>query len=466
MSNINENSFNNQNLRLSNSEYWDLMLSSDMGFDDSLIDPTTIYSGISLSADFDFNGLTAYTSTTTYYSATTTTVSAETLCDYIFTGVDNGRIAPDLLTGSTYSIDGCCSGGTSDGALILYSGNTSLEIYSVTGFNYTYDIKYSGNTSPAYDTTKFNGGWYQGIFKIEGSNYQVLPKKYPAGWTAEFWMSNGTADDPPSGTLNTKYPDNKGIFFYMGLRAENKFWKAFSGESGYTTCSGIHTYPTEVVDTYCDNLIISSTVTSTPSSGITEFNWSGDVIDNCFALRMKDDGSIGYRLITDAGVCIDNVWYPDYVVEEAYSESGLINQLEMYHIAVKWKPYIHTLFTSTINSDISLSTETGKGTLYFYINGEQRFKIDDINELSFKPVSDHTSKQIGVPYNISIGGGTQGLSEQITVGGPDPNDQNLLLEKYFGGHLQGRISKFRLHLEPLDVTHIKRNYTVEKSAYL
>ena len=109
---------------------------------------------------------------------------------------------------------------------------------------------------------------------------------------------------------------------------------------------------------------------------------------------------------------------------------------------------------------------TRKGTLYFYINGEQKFKVEDLNELEFRGVNEYKNKQIGVPYNISIGGGTQGLAEQVTFGGPDANDQNLLLEQYFGGHLEGRISKFRLHLEPLDITHIKRNYTVEKTGYL
>jgi hypothetical protein len=359
---------------------------------------------------------------------------------------------------------------------MLYSGNTSLELYAVTGTNYTYDIVSSPNLNPAYTTTAFRGGWYQGIFKIEGYSYEILPAKYPAGWTTEFWMVNDMTSGV-SGNMNDTYSTNAGIFFYMGLRAENKFWKKFSGETGYTTCEGVHLYPTKVTDTACSGINpfsdfdaftagTTSTATSTPTSAITEYNWSGDVVDNCFALRMQNNGSIGYRRIKMTGECINNIWYSGYTVEESYSETSLITQGQMYHIAVKWAPDNHILFSSTIDSDISLDNVTRKGRLYFYINGEQKFRVDDVDELSFNGAQEYKNKQIGVPYNISVGGGTQGLSEQITFGGPDTNDQNLLLEQYFGGHLEGRISKFRLHLEPLDVTHIKRNYTVEKTAYL
>ncbi len=65
MSNINQNNFNNYDIRLSNTEYWDLMLSNDNGkFDTSLINPKVIYSGESFAADFSFAGASAYTSTT------------------------------------------------------------------------------------------------------------------------------------------------------------------------------------------------------------------------------------------------------------------------------------------------------------------------------------------------------------------------------------------------------------------
>ena len=46
-------------------------------------------------------------------------------------------------------------------------------------------------------------------------------------------------------TLNTVYPNNEGFFYYMGTRAENKFWDVFSGETGYTTSSGYPLPPPE-----------------------------------------------------------------------------------------------------------------------------------------------------------------------------------------------------------------------------
>jgi hypothetical protein len=48
-------------------------------------------------------------------------------------------------------------------------------------------------------------------------------------WSAEFWIKpNSTV--LTGNTLNNKYPD-KGIFFYMGTRAENKFWNTFEGNN-------------------------------------------------------------------------------------------------------------------------------------------------------------------------------------------------------------------------------------------
>ena len=71
-------------------------------------------------------------------------------------------------------------------------------------------------------------------------DYQILPTRYEKGWTAEFWMRKNTniCSGVTATTLNDVYPENKGLFYYMGTRSENKFWDVFSGETGYTTTSG------------------------------------------------------------------------------------------------------------------------------------------------------------------------------------------------------------------------------------
>jgi hypothetical protein len=66
------------------------------------------------------------------------------------------------------------------------------------------------------------GGFLQGVFKIEGFDYQILPTAIDNSVHFEFVLR--PHDYAVSGnTLNNRYPQNKGIFFYIGQRAENKF---------------------------------------------------------------------------------------------------------------------------------------------------------------------------------------------------------------------------------------------------
>jgi hypothetical protein len=101
-------------------------------------------------------------------------------------------------------------------------------------------------------------------------------------------------------------------------------------------------------------------------------------------------------------------------------------------------------------------------------------------------------KQIGVGYNISIGGGTQGLHDNLTFSGGCPdtlsgltyqqdpeslttNDlnntiysgltTNIKLEEIFGGSLIGDISAFRMYTEPLNAGQIKHNFRILKDKY-
>ena len=56
----------------------------------------------------------------------------------------------------------------------------------------------------------------------------VYPERVNKGWTVELLLKLRFVDEynPPIGqtTLNNFYPNNKDIFFYLGTRAENKFY--------------------------------------------------------------------------------------------------------------------------------------------------------------------------------------------------------------------------------------------------
>lgn len=123
-----------------------------------------------------------------------------------------------------------------------------------------------------------------------------------------------------------------------------------------------------------------------------------------------------------------------------------------------------------------------KGRLKIYINGKIFHTVEDFEEIIPRALNTDKEKQVGVPFNISWGGGTQGLRENLTFSsmtlpnGPyiqDPecfptNDltgttfnglnTNILIEQNFAGTFEGAISQFRMYVEPLSAPEVKHNF--------
>jgi hypothetical protein len=130
-----------------------------------------------------------------------------------------------------------------------------------------------------------------------------------------------------------------------------------------------------------------------------------------------------------------------------------------------------------------------KGRLKIYVNGKLIFTIENFEEVIPRPLSTDKEKQVGVPFNISWGGGTQGLHENLTLSacteplGPyiqDPESfpdsilsgtslsaitTNIILEKYFGGTFEGAINQFRFYIEPLTSDEVKHNFKLLKDKF-
>jgi hypothetical protein len=66
----------------------------------------------------------------------------------------------------------------------------------------------------------------------------------------------------------------------------------------------------------------------------------------------------------------------------------------------------------------------------------------ELSELFLRPLNDNPERQEGVPYNISIGGGSQGLSERIMLNYYDNTNYTLPIEENFGGTFIGDIKEF------------------------
>jgi hypothetical protein len=565
MGNIKNFNFNKLDLKLSNSEFWDFYLANDEG---------GIFSSDCLITHFDFNEMDMYfngevsaktiSSLAVWIGATN---SGDTFPTIGLTGIDNGLVTFDKTSGDTTNLTllSALTGTT----LIIPSGDSRLHLNRVTGTTgqYIYPIEALSGTSGIY--AQFNGGFYQGYYKIDGSDYQVWPERFKNGWTAEFWLKRDESyvSGNTGTTLNDVYPQNKGIFFYWGTRAENKFWNRFEGaDTGCTSACTVDSGCTEVLSTWC-TVPKETTVTISGESGeiinlypnqvtvqkdvnpfllygransgnhrcsncgerldFTQFracdDISGftitkpkmvrlndtnpfllygraannrgrcrscngevsgygnltvctatgltrsiqfdnldpkiDVIDNALAFKVKDDGSIGYKSLIVTGQCSGDTYVSGITVSEQYSASGMVP----YNV---WTSVIVRYSTDTLTECELKSKPKRKGKLMFYINGKLKFIVRDFSEFIARRLEEYPEKQVGVPFNISLGGGSQGLIETQTFDGRDISDLGLYIERNFAGSFFGGISTFKFNNCSLYFTDIQDIYNTEINRYI
>ena len=496
MSNIYQHNFNNYKLRLSNSDYWDHFISYDSK--GSGLDHDTILSGDCLLINIDINEDKSYSGNTLYnlkdWTGSTINGSGVTLNDIGLTGIDNGFITlPCSADTSGTTFLNTYTGTT----LFLSSGDTRYSMKRVTGCTYDYSIDIlSGMTEGNY--ARLCGGFYQGFFKLSDKtffvpkddnkftwepsdfclvdplsgntlsgtpyNYQTLPTRYEKGWTAEFWVKK--EDNVCSGvtatTLNDVYPNNSGFFYYMGTRSENKFWDVFSGETGYTTSSGVDLSPPSVTATTLNdnpflvyngsNLTSACTFTGISETITRERDRDADIVENALGFRIKSDGSIGYRYLTISGECSGDTYVTGTSIVEDYSDEGVVLEDYWSHVAIRFTAY------NTITDCALINEGRRKGRLDVYVNGYLKYTKEDFDEFLFKELNEHREKQQGVPFNYSLGGGTQGLIETRTIDGPDTKDENLVIQENFAGTFKGYVSMFNMYGCSLDVTTIRHSF--------
>lgn len=502
--------FNNIDGKLINDNYWDFHLTSDnqgmslpyatscrdLDCSDGVINDPDLVLWFDVSNSGTTTDGSVLTSLTEWTGVTITPSSGITLSDFGLTGVDNGRV-----TGMTDT-------------LTLTSGDTKVKLYPVTGSSYVYPWSYITGTTVGSgcemgESVCVNGGFYQGFFKIDfekpapvssttvttnncgtttGSTleqgdpdsqvYDLLPTTFEKGWTMETWLlPNNSCDSTTGTTLNDVYSNNTGFFFYIGTRAEDKFWNVFSGESGYTTTTNIPLNPeievdeglnggqnwfsissprligtsnSNSLDCCCLNNVTSSSVTSGSTS-----SFCSQLGENALGFRITDDNRIGWRKVTVTGECQNNkMVITGETIEESYTTESVIPTGNTPSL-------IQVVYLQGSGEKFGLPT----GTLKMYVNGRLVLKSKDFIGLQLRALQTWSDKQQGVPYNISWGGGTQGLLESQTFGGPDPEDSGLMLENNFAGTFLGQLSQLRFYKRPLNLLELRNNLFVDCNRY-
>lgn len=562
MSNINNFNFNKLDVRLTNDEYWDFFIANDDSFGNN--SAGGMGAGDCFVVHYDFSNIATFNSATTIDSIFSLVKwnkainTGVTLNNIGFTGLDNGLLKHVKQSGDTFNtgLTQVLTGST----VVVPSGETRLILNRVTGS--TGNIIY-----PIYkvssDSLKFCGGFYQGYYKLDGHDYQVLPTRVNKAWVADFWLKKENTCIPTVGTtLNDLNPNNKGFFFYMGTRAENKFWNVFNGlntgctlqtsactgttkfftleketdisiigdygivyplspppidvnfitnqfliygraNSNHNTCSSCGKSDglgQETICTYTGGTYVTSSVRkivnknrinpfliygragqngsicsscaksdgygretictySGDSYSEFELDRDADIVDNALGFRIKDDGSIGYRLLKVLSGCTGNTYISGVTVEEKYSEPGLIKDNEWSKVTIKF-------VANEYYSDEELRCkDKRKGTLMFYVNCRLKQVFENVDELVARRLNEYNEKQLAVPFNFSIGGGSQGLIESMTFDGQDSADLGLKIEKNFAGSFIGSIASFKFYICDLNWNDINQDCLASGSKF-
>lgn len=183
------------------------------------------------------------------------------------------------------------------------------------------------------------------------------------------------------------------------------------------------------------------------------YNVLKDLYRNAIGFQIKDDGSIGFKyLVKDCELEEEG-----YKIEQLFTDGGVIKNDEWYTISIKIIPDTPKNIDSPTCDNITTSSDK-KMTVYIYVNGKLKLKSEPLPMLNIKQLDDLSDKQQGVPYSISLGGGTQGLCDVININYRETPRYLLPLEKEFGGSFVGYIQSFRFYECPLNLTEIKENY--------
>ena len=389
----------------------------------------------------------------------------------------------------------------------MVTGYTSYpnEVFSGRPKNVMYNIVAKSASTVGYYQDLY-GGFFQGFYKLFGYDYEIFPERLNKGWTMETVIKPRIRDsfciNPNTEEyLNQIYPDNSGIFFYFGTRAENKYYHYANGnpesysaytrvtenltdlvscacsDTGVTNANCVYVYP-QSATTVIHNLGCPCGCNSTELEPIPPLDPKLDVLSNALAIRFSGcqaNPRLCVKVIKITGDCITTgncettgvtfqtgytiteVCSPpiydvcDYIcsaittdrwvmVTAVYERYTTIEECDLLNLGglgdIREVTYQSILNGTAYNLIMPPETHIGSlkedkvyriafdrewfndvwyrlGRLKIYINGYYFMVIDNFEEIIPRELNTEKEKQIGVPFNLSWGGGTQGLHDSL-----------------------------------------------------
>ncbi len=259
------------------------------------------------------------------------------------------------------------------------------------------------------------------------------------GETVCSW-TGGTHGTKTLRSIRTKVVDDRNKFLFFSRARDTT-----SGGCG--RCGGSHPAGTTVCSYSGDTVLLE------------ELDRDVDLIDNALGFRITPEGAIGYRKLVVTATCVNNVTVSGCSVEESYSADGIIDCGDWKMISIRF------VANETLDECELEWRPARKGKLMFYVNRRLVYVVDDFDEFIARRLMEHSVKQVAVPYNISLGGGTQALIDSMTFDGQDPEDMGSCLQNNFAGTFIGDISQFRFYICGMNYCDIKNNFEQERERY-
>jgi hypothetical protein len=316
------------------------------------------------------------------------------LYDFGLTAYDNGRVDDKI---SSLDIT------SEDLKVSLYrvgyndvSGGTFYDMYPISAVT-------SASTVGNY--FDLDGGYLQGFFKLEDYNHELLPQRYNEGITIE--------------TLINVNDNSEGIFYLMGARSEDKYNPFFSGETQevlteeivsrrtgiigltnettkiVTSYSGVTTSESNNLNGYLDEISLKNAFIDYEDRNETKAveQPNDSINENVIAFGLNSDGNVFIKKVNENGI-VKTLISPNTITATGWT---------MINITYKPDELLECF------DDLVECAPARNGELTIYVDGRKFWKIDDYKEFFFLGMKNNKEKQIGVPYNISWGGGSFGL---------------------------------------------------------
>jgi hypothetical protein len=176
-----------------------------------------------------------------------------------------------------------------------------------------------------------------------------------------------------------------------------------------------------------------------------------DVYNNNIGFRITETGQIGYKYLIQN--CDDDKDINPVKSIEEYSKENIIQYDKWNYVVIRF------IFDTLIDNPECSNKPPRKGKLYFYNNGKLLFVSKPVDEPIFKELNEHWEKQLGVGFNISLGGGSQGLLETILSDNPlDYDRYNLEIQKNFCGTFMGDLLNFKMNNCDIGYKQINKNW--------